>query len=232
MIHIISSTKRFLSEVDWLKSYWHFSFDRYYDPGNMSFGNLRVFNEDWIQPGSGFPMHPHKNMEIVTYVIEGELEHRDDHGNRGIIRAGEVQRMTAGRGIMHSEFNPSKDRVCHLLQMWILPAENGLNPDWEQKEYTLQQRRERLLPVVSGKNSHDAALKIHQDAALYISSLQAGESVRHAAQPERRVYVFVIDGTVTLNAQTLNTGDQARAGHEKEYRICAESPAELILIDT
>jgi redox-sensitive bicupin YhaK (pirin superfamily) len=230
MLQIIPSGQRYHFESDWLSTYWHFSFDQYYDPANMNFGPLRVFNDDTIAPGGGFPFHGHREMEILTYVIEGELEHQDSMGNRGVIGPGELQRMSAGTGVRHSEFNHSQQAPLRLLQFWILPAVKGLEPSWEQRRFGKDQRGGRLLPVASSE-PHDGMLKIHQDAEVFISSLGPGQSVAHELQEGRRAYLFVVDGGVTLNGQALAAGDQARVTDEKKLDLKADKPTELILVD-
>ncbi|MBO8172860.1 MAG: pirin family protein [Bacillaceae bacterium] len=229
MYQIIKSEERYHFDGGWLSTHWHFSFDHYYDPDNIQFGPLRVFNDDYIQPHSGFPMHPHREMEIVTYVIEGELTHEDNLGNKGTIRAGEVQRMTAGRGIVHSESNQS-DQIVHLLQIWVVPAESKLAPSWEQKQFTKEQRKGVLLPIVSGEQKGEA-LHIHQDATFYVSSLESGDRVSHTLKPGRRAYLFVIDGSIDAGGHSLSSGDQARITEETEIEIVASEASELILID-
>src|SRR3990172_7538164 len=181
MIQVIRNKDRYHFETDWLSTYWHFSFDHYYDPANVQFGPLRVFNDDVIRPGGGFPLHGHKEMEIVTYVIEGELEHRDSMGNVGRIRPGEVQRMSAGTGVRHSEYNASKEKPVRLVQLWVLPAVKGLEPSWEQKKFTREERSGKLLPVAvpAGKADGKGAVKIQQDATIYASVLRSGDSVTH-----------------------------------------------------
>lgn len=230
MIKIIKSDARFHFANDWLSTYWHFSFDQYHDPSNMNFGALRVFNDDVVQPSSGFPTHAHREMEIVTYVIEGELEHKDSTGGAGRIRAGEVQRMSAGTGVRHSEFNASPETPVHLLQMWIIPATEGLAPSYEQKQFTAEARTGVLLPVASGR-AQDGAVKIHQDATIYVSSLRPVDEIEHALN-ERRAYLFVIEGELRLNDDhVLSRGDQARIEGEVALRLAAASPAEILLID-
>jgi len=231
MIHVIRSEERYFTEIDWLKSYWHFSFDRYYNPDNMSFGALRVFNEDWISPLGGFPMHPHRDMEIITYVIRGTLEHRDNTDSHGKISAGEVQRMTAGTGIYHSEFNASGETECHLLQIWIIPETKGLKPGWDQKKLDKSGQKDRLLQVVSGRNSPDGVMKINQDASIYLSNLGSGKTVTHYTNSNRKIYLFVIRGKLDVNDIEATTGDQVRAEGEKTYRITTGEQSEFILID-
>ncbi|MGH9862821.1 MAG: pirin family protein [Candidatus Acidiferrales bacterium] len=230
MIKIIPSAERYHFETDWLSTYWHFSFDHYHDPQNVSFGPLRVFNDDTIRPAGGFPLHSHREMEILTYVTEGQLEHQDSLGNRGVIGPGELQRMSAGKGIRHSEYNASKTEPVHLLQFWIDPEASGLEPSWEQRRFTREERRGRLLLVASGK-PQDGALHIHQDASVYVASLEKGDNVAHTLASGRRAYLFVISGGSTLNGQPLAAGDQARLTDEKKLALTADNPAELLLVD-
>ena len=243
MMQIILAAERYHLEADWLSTYWHFSFDHYYDPENVNFGPLRVFNDDLIQPAGGFPMHSHREMEILTYVLEGKLEHKDSLGNRGVIGAGEVQRMSAGTVIRHSEYNASDTEPAHLLQLWIQPAEKGLEPSWEQKQFTRAEREGKLLPVASGSpadssraQSREAlakagALKIHQDATVYVSALSAGQEVAHELAPGRRAYLFVMEGKVMLNGRPLEAGDQARVTDESKLTLAATEASDLLLID-
>ncbi|HKX81232.1 MAG TPA: pirin family protein [Nitrososphaera sp.] len=232
MIKIVKSGEHYHSEIDWLSSYWHFSFDHYQDPQKMNFGPLRVFNDDVIQPGTGFGFHPHRDMEIVTYVIDGELEHRDNQGNTGVIQPGEIQRMSAGSGILHSEYNHSKERPLRLLQLWIFANKRGLEPSWEQKKFRKEERSDRLLPVIVPENSADGgALHIHQDASIYVSSLNKGAAVEHALAPGRKAYVFVIDGSINLNGKKMESRDAARVENEDRIDIRADKPSELILLD-
>jgi redox-sensitive bicupin YhaK (pirin superfamily) len=229
-MQIIKANDRFHLESDWLSAYWLFSFDRYYDPNNMTFGPLRVFNHDTVAGGGGFPTHPHREMEIVTYVLEGALRHKDSTGGAGLIRAGEVQRMTAGTGVAHSEFNFSEEAPVKLLQMWVLPERAGLTPSYEQKQFTSEQRAGMLLPIASGQGA-PGAVKIHQDATFYVSRLRAGDRVAHLLKPGRRAFLYVIDGEVTLNGQRLGAGDQARVTEVTELDIAGGSEGEIILID-
>ena len=232
MIKIVKSGEHYHSEIDWLSSYWHFSFDHYQDPQKMNFGPLRVFNDDVIQPGTGFGFHPHRDMEIVTYVIDGELEHRDNQGNTGVIQPGEIQRMTAGSGILHSEYNHSKERPLRLLQLWIFANKRGLEPSWEQKKFRKEERSDRLLPVIVPENSADGgALHIHQDASIYVSSMNKGAAVEHGLAPGRKAYVFVIDGSIDLNGKKMESRDAARVEKEDRIEIKADKPSELILLD-
>lgn len=230
MIKVIKAEERHHADMGWLSTYWHFSFAEYYDPANMSWGALRVFNDDVIQPGQGFGSHPHRDMEIVTYVLEGELEHRDSQGNTCVLHPGEIQVMSAGTGIFHSESNPSKDRPVHLLQLWILPRTKGLTPRWAQRRFTAADRRGILLPVVSGGDI-PGTLAIDQAATIYVSALPAGQTVCHQSQAGRRAYLFVIGGGLRVNGIPLRPGDQARIREEPDLRLTATEDAELILLD-
>lgn len=230
MIQTIKSSDRYFADHGWLQTHWHFSFSDYYDAENMNWSALRVFNDDVVQPGGGFPMHPHRDMEIVTYVIDGQLEHRDQLGNRGIVHPGEVQVMSAGKGIVHSEFNPSKENPVRLLQLWLIPRHRNNTPRWEQKQFSSEDRGGRLLPVVSSGNQ-PGTLAIDQDATIYVSKLSAGQSVSLGGLENRHAYLFVIDGSVTLNGGKLEKGDQARVAAEKELKIEASEGAELLLLD-
>ena len=229
MKQIIRSKDRYHHEMDWLSTYWHFSFDHYYDPANLSFGLLRVFNDDVIQPGTGFPPHSHQDMEIITYVLEGELEHQDNLGNRGRVHPGEIQVMSAGTGITHAEYNPSKSDLLHLLQIWVLPRTRSLKPRWEQREFSKAERQGRLLPVVSGAAGD--TLRIDQDAVISIAALDPGQSVTHDVRPGRRAYAFVISGALDVNGDALAAGDQARITDESRLVLTASTSTELILLD-
>ncbi len=229
MLKIIRANERYHHETDWLSTYWHFSFDHYDDPLNMSFGPLRVFNDDRVQPGTGFPPHSHRDMEIITYVLEGELEHQDSMGNRGRIQPGEVQVMSAGTGITHAEYNPSRTDLLHLLQIWVLPRTRGLKPRWAQRQFSPAQRKGRLLPVVSGADGD--TLRIDQDASIYIATLDPDQRLTHALTPRRRAYAFVMGGALEINGAALDAGDQARITDESNLRVAPSSPAELILLD-
>ncbi len=250
MIKTIKAHERFNATNDWLSAYWLFSFDFYYDPNNLAFGPLRVFNHDTIQPDSGFGMHPHKNMEIITYVLEGTLEHKDSTGGAGRISAGEVQRMTAGTGIYHSEYNSSPDQAVKLLQMWVLPNENGLKPSYEQKRFSVEERTGKLLAIASGQrlNGESAtgesalgesatgegatgALGINQDVTFYVSKLRAGDKLSHAVGDTRKAFLYVIDGDLSANDQALQSGDQARISETASLELQANGDSEIILID-
>ncbi len=236
MIRVIPSKDRYFADHGWLQTRWHFSFADYYDPQNIRWGALRVFNDDVVQPGQGFGMHPHRDMEIITVVLEGALEHRDSLGNTGIIRPGEVQVMRAGSGIVHSEYNHSKTAPLHLLQLWVLPRTQGLAPGWQQREFSVADRAGKLLPVVKPGApavgaSGNGVLTIDQDASIYLSSLAAGQQVTHTSPAGRKAYLFVITGQVEVNSEKLAAGDQARIADEPSLRIVAKESSELILLD-
>jgi len=232
MIKTIKANEHYKNEMDWLTTYHHFSFADYYNPEKMNFGPLRVFNDDTVQPGTGFDLHPHRDMEIITYLIEGELEHKDNQGNHGVIYPGEVQRMSAGSGIMHSEYNHSSEKPLRLLQMWVFANKKGLQPSWEQKKFSKEERVNKLLPVVtSEKATVDNVLRIHQDASFYLSSLTAGGQVEHKLNSGRKAYLFVIDGEIKLNGSIMQTRDAAMIEKENLLAIKADKASEIILID-
>jgi redox-sensitive bicupin YhaK (pirin superfamily) len=237
MIQVIRSNQRYRFETDWLTTYWHFSFDHYHDPSNMNFGPLRVFNDDLIAPAGGFPLHGHREMEIITYIIEGALEHHDDMGNTGVIRPGEVQRMSAGTGVRHSEYNHSKKDPVRLVQLWITPAVQHLAPSWEQKSFSLSGRSGKLLPIaVPAGSKSNGSVQIHQDVSIYTSLLAPGQSTVHPLAEGRRAYIFVIGGDLKLNSLTLGSGDQARVSSELELQLSSASEsgataADFLLLD-
>lgn len=229
MIQVIEAKERHHADMGWLSTNWHFSFADYYDPANMNWGALRVFNDDVIQPGQGFGAHPHRDMEIVTYVLEGKLKHWDNQGNSGVLRPGEVQVMSAGTGIVHSEYNHSKVHPVHLLQLWILPRTKGLKPRWDQRRFTTAERSGTLLPVVSG-GEIPGTLAIDQDVAIYVSSLRAGQEVIQPSRASGKAYLFVIAGGLNLNGTALAAGDQARIADEPVLTLRARQDSELILL--
>jgi quercetin 2,3-dioxygenase len=230
MIRRVDARDRFHIESDWLSAYWLFSFDRYWDPQNVTFGPLRVFNHDTIKGGAGFPTHPHREMEIVTYVLQGALAHKDSTGGRGLIRPGEVQRMTAGTGVAHSEFNASETEVTKLLQMWVLPERAGLTPSYEQKQFAPEDRAGKLLPIASGRDA-PGAVKVHQDTTFYVSTVRPGDRLAHELGAGRKAFLYVIEGAVTLNGERFGAGDQARVSDEARLEIEAAERSEIILID-
>ena len=230
MILLRKSGERGHANHGWLDTWHSFSFADYHDPAEMGWGVLRVINEDFIAPGMGFGTHGHRDMEIVTYLLDGALEHKDSLGNGAVIRPGEVQRMSAGRGVLHSEFNPSATDASHLLQIWIEPNVRGVKPSYEQISFSPEARRGQLRLVASG-DGREGSVTIHQDAALYASLLAPGEAVRHALAPGRRAYLHVARGAVTLKSQSLRDGDGAKIADEPLLEIAATQDAEILLFD-
>jgi redox-sensitive bicupin YhaK (pirin superfamily) len=214
----------------WLDTYHTFSFADYYDPKHVHFRSLRVMNEDRVAPGQGFGTHPHRDMEIVTYVLEGALEHRDSMGNGEVLRPGEFQRMSAGTGITHSEFNPSKSEPVHLYQIWLLPERKGITPSYEQKAFPDSELAGRLR-VVASPDGGDGSLKIHQDARIYLSKLTAGTKIEHELDAKRYAWLQVLRGDLTLNSQKIAAGDGVSIEAESSLEIQAESGAEIMLFD-
>ena len=229
MIKIARSDEHFRNKTDWLDTTHHFSFGEYFDAGKMNFGPLRVFNDDIISPGKGFDFHQHADMEIVTYVIDGTLEHKDSLGNIGTVEVGEVQRMSAGTGITHSEYNRSKTDFLRLLQVWIFPEKKNLTPSWEQKKFSKKERSNKLLLVVSPDDAK--SLHIHQDVYFFVSSLSEGARVERKIDLSRKSYLFVIDGKIELNGNIMKTRDAARIENEWNLSIEAVMPTEILLID-
>ena len=217
-------------EGGWFRARWHYSFDRYYDPEYMNFGTLRVFNDDRLIPGAIWPMHPHRDIEGLTYVVEGTFRHEDDVGGApGPLPAGSVQRMTLGSGANHSEQNASETEPMRFIQMWIIPAERGLPPGVEQKVFTEQDRTDRLLEVISGDGG-DAVL-VHQDARVFVSRLGPGVTVEHAIGGGRGIYLYLIEGAATVNGEPMRTGSAAQITDEASVEIAASENSELILVD-
>lgn len=233
MIRIYPAESRGHRDHGWLKANFSFSFADYYDPDNTGFGPLLVFNDDVIKPGRGFGMHPHREMEIVTVVLKGELEHRDSMGNTERIIPGQIQRMSAGTGLMHSEMNPSPDKEVNLLQLWFEPAQRRLEPSYEMVGYDPQAMAGKLLPIVSGSLPETPGVgRIHQDLTIYLSRLNAGGSVRFTQQPDRRTYLFVIEGEAALNAEhRFGRRDAVRATELTDVRVTSEAGATFMLID-
>jgi hypothetical protein len=230
MITLRRSNERFHTEIDWLDSRHTFSFGEHHHPAHMGFGALRVINDDRVAPGAGFPTHPHRDMEIVSYVLSGALAHKDSMGNGSIIRPGDVQRMSAGTGVLHSEHNPSRDEGAHFLQIWIVPARRGLPPSYEQKHFPLAERQGRLR-VVASPDGRDGSVTVHQDAAIFAGVLAPGETAAHALAPGRRAWVQVARGAVTLGEQRLDGGDGAAVVGEREVTLAATAPSEVLVFD-
>lgn len=214
----------------WLDTRHSFSFADYLDPEHMGFRSLRVINEDVVRPGGGFPTHGHRDMEIITYIVRGAVAHDDSTGASEVLRRGEVQRMTAGSGIRHSEYNASREQPVHLLQIWILPAERGLEPGYEQRAYPPEERRNALRPLAT-RTGRDGSLTIHQDAELHGALLDAGTTVRHPLRPGRGAWIQLVAGTVTVNGSTLAAGDGAAVENEATVTITADADSEVLLFD-
>jgi redox-sensitive bicupin YhaK (pirin superfamily) len=227
MIQVRPSEERGRNKLSWLDTHFTFSFDQYYDPEHVQFRSLRVLNEDVVAAGGGFPMHPHRNMEILTWILDGAIEHRDNTGGSGVIRPGELQHMSAGTGVLHSEFNPSKKDAAHLLQIWIVPEKRGLKPSYEQLAFTDADLRNRFSLVAGPK----APLTVHQDANLYIARLDKGAEVKHALESGRYAWVQIARGAVVLNGTELKAGDGAAIAKEKELRVVAKEASEVLLFD-
>jgi redox-sensitive bicupin YhaK (pirin superfamily) len=230
MIDIIRSDSRGQADHGWLKARHTFSFASYYDPARVQFGSLRVINEDRVAPGQGFGTHPHRDMEIITYIIDGAVEHKDSMGNGTVIKAGEIQRMTAGTGVFHSEFNPSDSDELHLLQIWIFPERNGLEPGYEQSMFSREDKLNRLR-LVGSRDGRDGSLTIHQDVDLYASVLQGGNAVAHRTSAGRKLFVQVIRGKLTVNEQAIAAGDGAQLENETVLSISAVEDSDFLLFD-
>ena len=231
MIEIRRSEERGHAQHGWLDSRFSFSFAEYYDPAHMGFRSLRVINDDRVAGHAGFGMHPHRDMEIITYMLEGSLAHKDSMGNGATIRPGEVQRMTAGTGIRHSEFNPG-DETAHLLQIWLLPREHGLTPSYDQKYFPGEAKAGKLA-LIASPDGRDGSMRIEQDASLFAAWLTPGESVRHEVTPGRYAWLQVARGAVKLGDQLLNEGDGAAVSEEAALEIhgASEDGAEFLLFD-
>lgn len=230
MIDIRRAEERGTANLGWLYSKHSFSFGHYFDPRFMGFGDLRVINEDRVEPGGGFDTHGHRDMEIVSYVIDGALEHKDSIGTGSVIRPGEVQRMSAGTGIRHSEFNPSKSDKVHFLQIWILPEEDGLEPGYEQKEFPAAEKTGRLR-LVGSRDGREGSVTIHQDVDLYASLLPSGETVTFAPRENRKVWVQLVKGGLTVNGADLREGDGAAIVDERAIAVRASDASEFLLFD-
>jgi redox-sensitive bicupin YhaK (pirin superfamily) len=230
MVEVRKSKDRGRTKLGWLTSYHSFSFNRYYDPANVHFGPLRVLNDDTVMPGTGFGAHPHDNMEVVTYVLDGVLRHRDSTGTDGVIRAGEVQRMTAGTGIEHSEYNDSDTAPVHFLQVWFLPNREGLTPSYEQKGFSKEQRRNVLLPLASGQKGQGSLL-VNQDVTMYVSSLDAARELIHEIGSKRGVYLYLVEGKLSAGDVRLAKGDAVKVTQEKHIQVRADADAEFVVFD-
>ena len=230
MITIRKSEDRGHFDLGWLDTYHTFSFDQYYDPAHMHFRTLRVINEDRVAAGQGFPTHSHRDMEIITYILSGILEHRDSMGNGSVIRPGDVQRMSAGTGVAHSEYNPSESEGVHLLQIWIMPRERNLPPGYEQKAFTEDERRGRWR-LVASPDGRDGSVTIQQDARLYATIADANSTIEHSFDANRYGWAQVGRGTVSINDVELKQGDGAALRNESLIKLTAHDDAEVLLFD-
>ncbi len=230
MITLRKAEDRGRFDFGWLNTSHTFSFGQYYDPNHIGFRDLLVINQDRVIPGAGFGTHGHRDMEIITYVLEGALEHKDSLGTGAVIYPGEVQRMSAGTGIRHSEFNHSKTAPVHFLQIWILPEKEGLPPSYEQRNFPLEEKRGKLR-LVAARDGRSGAVTVHQDVELYASVLETGDRVSHHLQRDRHAWVQVIRGTITLNGLPLAAGDGAAISDEDKVDVQANTAAEILLFD-
>ncbi len=226
---IRKANERGHAEHGWLDTYHTFSFANYYDPQWMGFRSLRVINDDLVMPSMGFGTHPHRDMEIITYILSGSLEHKDSMGNGRVIRTGEVQYMAAGSGVQHSEFNPSPDEAVHLLQIWIQPDAKGVKPRYAEK--SLKDAAPGTLDLVTSKTGRDGSIAIHQDADLWLGKLDAGNRVAHKLAPGRHAWVHVAEGEVVFNGQKLNGGDAVAVNEQSTLELSATKPAQVLLFD-
>lgn len=230
MIVLRPAEERGRANFGWLDSRHTFSFGEYYDPRYMGFRALRVINEDRVRPGYGFPTHPHRDMEIISYVLDGALEHKDSMGTGSIIKPGEVQRMSAGTGVLHSEANPSKDKPVHFLQIWLLPESRGIAPSYEQKQFPDTEKQGRLR-LVAARDARDGAVAIHQDVDLYAGRFNAGDGTRFELRPGRHAWIQVARGEVTINGKALAQGDGAAVSDEPSLDLQATADAEILVFD-
>ena len=229
MLRLRPSQERGYAEHSWLKSYHTFSFSSYFDRNHMHFRSLRVMNEDWIDPSAGFPTHPHDNMEIITYVIEGRVAHKDSMGNVEQIQPGEIQCMSAGTGITHSEFNPSDTDTTHLYQIWLMPAKNNIKPTYQQIRY--DQAALGDLVLLASQDARDGAVFINQDVDLYRAEMQAGQEVKFDIRPGRGVWIQLVKGELDVNGESMQTGDGLAVEEEPGLVMTTDSKAEFLLFD-
>jgi redox-sensitive bicupin YhaK (pirin superfamily) len=224
------SSERGHADHGWLRSFHTFSFADYYDPQHMGFGALRVINDDRVQPGKGFGTHSHRDMEIISYVLDGGLEHRDSMGNGSVIKPGDVQRMSAGTGVQHSELNASRAESVHFLQIWIVPERSGIEPSYEQKAFP-EAERQGQLRLVASRDGRDGSVLIHQDVNLYASLLGADERIRYQVPAGRRAWIHVATGSVELDGTRLDAGDAAAVSDASTLDIVGKDPAEVLVFD-
>ncbi len=229
MTTIRKANERGHANHGWLDTYHTFSFADYYDPDWMGFRSLRVINDDLVMPGMGFGTHPHRDMEIITFILSGRLEHKDSMGNGRVIRPGEFQYMAAGTGVKHSEFNPSREEAVHLLQIWIVPDEPGVTPRYAEK--SLPNAATGTLHLVTSKTGRDSSIAIHQDADLWLARLSAGDEVTHRLAPSRHAWAHVADGEVVINGAALASGDAVAISDESAIELRGKTPAQVLLFD-
>ena len=230
MITIRKSSERGHFKHGWLDTFHTFSFDQYYDPAHMHFRSLRVINEDTVAAAHGFPMHSHRDMEIITYILSGMLEHRDSMGNGSVIKPGDVQRMTAGTGVSHSEFNPSRTEECHLLQIWIMPNARNLTPGYEQKFFSEDERKGKLR-LIASPEGEDSSVKIHQDARVYAALFCAGQWIDHDLATGRHAWLQLARGSVSIDSQHFRSGDGAAITNHSGIKLSAAEDSEFLLFD-
>jgi redox-sensitive bicupin YhaK (pirin superfamily) len=229
MMNIRRANERGHADHGWLNAHHTFSFAGYYDPAHMGFRSLRVINDDTVAPGAGFGTHPHRDMEIITYILSGALEHKDSMGHGRVIRPGEVQYMAAGTGVQHSEFNPSEKEPVHLLQIWIQPDRQGVKPRYAEKSFA--KTKTGVLNLVASKSGRDDSIAINQDADLFLAKLNSGESVAHSLRPQRNAWVHVAEGKVELNGSVLNAGDAAAVSEATELKLTGKESSQVLLFD-
>ncbi|MGG6270044.1 pirin family protein [Leptolyngbya sp. AN03gr2] len=230
MLTLRKANDRGHADHGWLNSYHTFSFASYYDPAHMGFRKLRVINEDRVAGGGGFAPHSHRDMEIISYVLEGGLEHQDSMGNQSVIRPGEVQRMTAGTGVTHSEYNASKTDTAHFLQIWVLPERSNLTPGYEQKFYTPEEKQGKLR-LIASQDGRDGSVTVHQDLSLYATVLGNGEKVTHDIAPQRHLWVQIARGSAIVNGEVLSAGDAAAIEAEPALELIGQEDAEILVFD-
>jgi len=230
MITLRRGAERGYVDFGWLRSFHSFSFGDYYDPRHMGFSSLRVINEDRVAPGSGFPTHGHRDMEIVSYVLEGELAHQDSMGNGSVIRPGDVQRMSAGTGVRHSEYNHARDATTHFLQIWIVPDKQGIAPGYEEKNFPAEEKRGRMR-LVASPDGADGSVHLHQDARMYVVLVDGDEAIEQKLDPARRAYVHVARGEVEVNGEKLSAGDAAMLTRESSLALRHGKGAEVLTFD-
>ena len=229
MMKLRRANERGHADHGWLNARHSFSFGNYHDPRHMGFRSLRVINDDTVAAGAGFGTHPHRDMEIITYILSGALEHKDSMGNGRIIRAGEVQYMAAGTGVEHSEFNPSKDEAVHLLQIWIQPDRKGVTPRYAEKSFS--NAATGRFHLAASKTGRDGSIAIHQDADLWLARLEAGQQVTHKPAPGRHAWIHIAEGEVSLNGEPLHAGDAAAVSDEPALELRAAQPSQVLLFD-